>query len=107
MNPERRRSRNQEAPIQCNGQAVDLEKIRAQAYRLNYRAKQEASEAQSVDWVEVTSKELSVPVAKSNITSIIPSIEVRVGTTYTVSVPSDFDRAAFTDICKVLAGLCQ
>ena len=103
MNPERRRSRNQEAPIQCNGQAVDLEKIRAQAYRLNYRAKQEASEAQSVDWVEVTSKELSVPVAKSN----IPSIEVRVGTTYTVSVPSDFDRGAFTDICKVLAGLCQ
>lgn len=103
MSPARGRCCNQEAPIQCNGQAVNLEKIRTQAYRLNYRAKQEASEVQSVDWVEVKSKEHSAPVAKPN----TPSIEVRVGTTYTVSVPSDFDRAAFTDICKVLAGLCQ
>lgn len=103
MSPAGRRSRNQEAQIQCNGQPVDLEKIRTQAYRLNYRAKQEASGAQSVDWVEVTNKGFSAPVAKPNTSSI----EVRVGTTYTVSVPWDFDRAAFTDICKVLAGLCQ
>jgi hypothetical protein len=103
MSPAKRRSRNTEAPIQCNGQAVDLEKMRAQAYRLNYGAKHQTPEVQSVDWVEVKSKELSTPLAKQN----TPSIEVRVGTTYTVSVPPDFDRAAFTDICKALAGLCQ
>jgi hypothetical protein len=103
MNPAKRRSCNQEAPIQCNGQAIDLEKIRTQAHRLNYRAKYGTPEAQSVDWVEVRSKELSPSVTKQN----APSIEVRVGATYTVSVASDFDRTAFTDICKVLAGLCQ
>jgi hypothetical protein len=103
MNAAKRRSCNQETPIQCNGQAVDLEKIRTQAHRLNYRVKHETPEAQSVDWVEVRSKELSPPVTKQNVSSI----EVRVGATYTVSVPSDFDRTAFTDICKTLAGLCQ
>jgi hypothetical protein len=95
-----------ENPIQSKGHAIDLEDIRAQARRLNFRTtKQETPKAQVVDWVEVQSKEPFTPVAKR--TSAFPSIEVRVGTTYTVSVPSGFDKAAFTEVCKILSGLCQ
>ena len=96
-----------EIPIQSNGHAIDLEDIRTQARRLNFRVpKQETPKPQAVDWVEVQSKEPFTPVAKR--TSAFSSmIEVRVGTIYTVNVPLDFDKAAFAEVCKILSGLCQ
>jgi hypothetical protein len=105
MRVTRRHTCNQEPEIQYGGQTLDLEGIRAQAYRLNYRtAKQDTSKTEIVDWVEVKNEKTSTLVAKQ--VTAFPSIEVRVGTTYTVSVPSGFDKTAFTEICKVLSGLC-
>jgi hypothetical protein len=105
MNAAKKHS-SKEIPIQSNGHAIDLEDIRAQARRLNFRtAKQERPKTQAVDWVEVQSEEPSSPVAKR--TSASPLIEVRVGATYTVNVPPGFNKAAFTEVCKILSGLCQ
>jgi hypothetical protein len=95
---------SRESEIQCDGHTLDLENIRAQAYRLNYRAAKQESKAETVDWVEVKNGNTSTSVAKQANAS--PAIEVRVGSTYTVSVPSGFDKTAFTEICKVLSGLC-
>jgi hypothetical protein len=96
---------NQKPEIQCDGYTLDLERIRAQAYRLNYRTvKQDAPKTEIVDWVEVKNENPSTSVAKQINAS--PAIEVRVGATYTVSIPSGFDRTAFAEICEILSGLC-
>jgi hypothetical protein len=105
MRAAKRHACSQEPGIQCGGHTLNLEGIRAQAYRLNYRAaKQDASKAEVVDWVEVKNEKATASVTKQ--INVSPSIEVRVGSTYTVSVPSGFDKSAFTEICKVLSGLC-
>jgi hypothetical protein len=106
MSAGKRHACNQEPQVECNGSAIDLEGIRARAYRLNYRATQrDKPKADTVDWVEVESKGHLISTAKQ--TNAFPSIEVRVGDIYTVSVPSVFDREAFTEICKVLTGLSR
>jgi hypothetical protein len=106
MNAVKRRASNHHAEIQCGGDTLDLERIRTQASRLNYHAdKQETPKAERVNWVEVKNEKPITSSTKQ--TNASPLIEVRVGTTYTVTVPSGFDKTAFTEICEVLSGLCQ
>jgi hypothetical protein len=88
------------------GHKVDLKTMQVQASRLNCREKMlpaRTPEA-TVEWLEVKEERASGRPGDGVETS--PAIEVRVGR-YVVNVASGFDKTAFSDVCRVLTGLCQ
>jgi hypothetical protein len=89
------------------GHKVDLKSMQVQASRLNCREKRVPAQnpAQAIAWVEVKEAGYFCENEKQIASSSTPAIEVRVGR-YVVSVASGFDKTAFTDVCRVLTGLC-